>query len=68
MINRVTTLEETPLPQHRFEFYARRAESDAAAREGWGQRIGQFLGEHPILALSAGAVAGIALGCLVKRR
>ena len=67
MINRVTTLEETPLPQRRFEFSARRAESNAA-REGWGKRIERFLGEHPILALSAGAAAGIALGCLVKRR
>lgn len=34
----------------------------------WGEKIEQFLGEHPVLALTAGLTAGVLLGYLVKRR
>lgn len=34
----------------------------------WGEKVEHFLGEHPVLALTAGLTAGILLGFLVKRR
>ena len=33
-----------------------------------GERIGTFLGDHPVLSLALGLSLGIAVGCLLKRR
>ena len=42
--------------------------SDDAAWKELGERIEQFIGNHPVLSLAVGFSVGIVLGCLIKRR
>lgn len=71
MINRVPSLDEMPAgapPQDGRETASRLAPQPGQVHPGWFKRLGNVVGDHPVLALAAGAAVGITLGCLVKRR
>ena len=66
MINRMATFEQPP-PMYVAPLTERKMRRSEPS-EGWGKRVGQMVGDYPILALAAGALAGIVIGCLIKRR
>lgn len=67
MINR-TTMPELAAPPRTLPPPRRMFPAEPMPVPTWGEKIEQFLGEHPVLALTAGLTAGVLLGYLVKRR